>query len=93
MSFALWIICIGLYDTGDGYQMTIFKGASLGGPPRLEGFGHALIRPQVHVNELIYRLVKRGMAQHFVIAPGHISGTLIAWCQLAEITCILEGIL
>jgi len=84
------VTCVSLYDTGQGYRLTAFEGSSLGGPRRVEGFAHAVVRPAVPVSELLPRLVRRGMTQHFAIAPGHVSGILAKWCALSGTEFHLE---
>ena len=85
------VTCVSLYDTGQGYRLTAFEGISLGGPCRLEGFAHAVVRPTVSITELLPRLVRRGLTQHFAIAPSHISGILAKWCMLSGIEFCLEA--
>jgi len=79
------VTCISLYDTGGGYRMTVFEGESLGAPRRIQGFAHAAVRPDVGVVDLLGRLVRRGMTQHFAIAPGRISDVLATWCRLGGV--------
>jgi len=81
---------VSLYDAGHAYRLTAFEGTSLGAPQRLEGYAHAVIRPQVDVRQLLPRLVQRGMTQHFAIAPGRIADILAYWCQLSGIEFYLE---
>ncbi len=76
------VTCVSLYDTGKGYRMTVFEGESLGPPRRLEGWGHAVIRPRVEVVALLARLARRGMTQHFGIVHGSVTSLLRAWCGL-----------
>jgi L-arabinose isomerase len=85
------VTCVSLYDAGHGYRLTAFEGASLGGPRRLEGYAHALVCPDVHVLELLPRLVRRGMTQHFGVVPGRIASVLAKWCTLAGIEFRLEA--
>ncbi len=87
------VTCISLYDAGSKYRMTVFEGESLGGACRLEGFAHALVRPDIPVYDLVAKLVQRGMTQHFAVAPGHISGVLSKWCKLSEVEfCAIPAI-
>ena len=85
------VTCVSLYDAGQAYRLTVFEGTSLGEPLRLEGYAHAVIRPQVDVRQLIPRLVQRGMTQHFAVAPGRIAETLAYWCRLSGIEFSLEA--
>lgn len=84
------VTCISLYDTRQGYRLTAFTGTSLGGPRRIQGFAHALVRPVGSAQDLLVRLVQRGMTQHFAIAPGHLHGVLAKWCRLCGIEFCLE---
>ncbi len=86
------ITAISLYDTGDHYRMTVFEGRSLGGARRLEGFAHALIRPDVPVTTLLPRLVARGLTQHFAVVPGHLVATLTRWCRMSGVECCVENV-
>jgi len=79
------VTCASLYDAGDRYRLTVFEGESLGGERRLQGFAHALVCPDVDVKELLPRLLRRGMTQHFAVAPGRLSGLLAKWCRLSGI--------
>ena len=79
------VTCISLYDTGQGYRLTAFGGVSLGAPRRLQGFAHALVRPEAPVAELLSRLVQRGMTQHLAVVPGRVEGVLGKWCCLSGI--------
>ncbi len=79
------VTCVSLYDAGESYRMTVFEGQSLGPPRRLQGFAHALVRPDVPVAALLPILVSRGMTQHFAIAPGKIAGILEKWCRLSGV--------
>mgnify|MGYP001571461934 CR=1 FL=1 len=79
------VTCVSLYDTGAGYRMTVFEGESVGGPIRLDGFAHALVRLDQPVAPLISRLVERGMMQHFAVARGHLTGVLAKWCRLSGV--------
>jgi L-arabinose isomerase len=79
------VTCLSLYDTGKGYRMVAFRGASLGGPRRVEGFAHALVRPELPVTTLLPRLMRYGMTQHFAVVPGDVAGVLAKWCQLSSI--------
>lgn len=76
------VTCVSLFDTGKGYRMTVFEGESLGPPRRLQGFAHALVRPEVPVETLLSTLVGRGMTQHFAVAPARIGRILEKWCRL-----------
>jgi L-fucose isomerase-like protein len=76
------VTCVSLYDTGAGYRMTVFEGESLGPPRRLDGWGHAVIRPRLQVVELLSRLVRKGMTQHFAIVHGGVTALLRCWCSL-----------
>jgi L-arabinose isomerase len=76
------VTCVSLYDTGQGYRMTVFEGESVGGPRRLDGWAHAVVRPAVGVTDLLTRLVRGGMTQHFAVAPGRLTARLRAWCML-----------
>jgi hypothetical protein len=62
--------------------MTVFEGHSLGPPRRLDGWGHAVIRPRLDVVALLARLARRGMTQHFAIVHGSVTSLLRAWCGL-----------
>jgi L-arabinose isomerase len=85
------VTCVSFYDTGHACRMTVFEGDSLGAPRRLEGFAHALIRPVLHVRQLLPRLVQLGLTQHFAIVPGRCSSTLARWCALSGIEfCLVQ---
>ena len=84
------VTCVSLYDTGRGYCMTVFEGESLGAPRRIAGFAHAAVRPDVPVTELVPRLVRRGMTQHFAVARGRIATVLQIWCAVNGIECCIE---
>ncbi len=76
------VTCVSLYDSGAGYRMTVFEGESLGPPRRLDGWGHAVIRPRLEVVDLLSRLVRRGLTQHFAIVHGSVTALLRRWCSL-----------
>ena len=76
------VTCVSLYDTGAGYRMTVFEGESLGPPRRLDGWGHAVIRPRLEVVDLLSRLVRQGLTQHFAIVHGSVTAVLRRWCNL-----------
>jgi L-arabinose isomerase len=84
------VTCLSLYDTGRGYRMVAFRGQSLGGPRRLQGFAHALVRPELPARVLIPRLLRLGMTQHFAVVPGDVVGVMAKWCQLTGIHFHLE---
>lgn len=79
------VTCVSLYDSESGYRLTTFEGESVGGPKRLQGFAHALVRPVVPVVPLLNRLLRAGLTQHFAVARGHLSGALSQWCRLSGI--------
>jgi L-arabinose isomerase len=85
------VTCLGLHDTGSGYRMIVFEGESLGSPSRLQGFPHALVRPNIPVNDLLRDLVKLGVTQHFAIAQSRISGVLSKWCSIMGVEYIQIG--
>ena len=78
------VTCVSLYDTGQGYRLTAFEGVSLGAPKRIEGYAHAVIRPDAQVGALLEQLLSLGMTQHFCIVPGRVKGALARWCRLAN---------
>lgn len=82
------VSCVGLYDTGTGYRMTLFEGQSLGAPLRLQGFAHALVRPDIPARDLLPRLVRLGLTQHFAIVPGRVAAILEPWCRLQGIAFV-----
>ncbi len=84
------VTCVSLYDTGQGYRLTAFEGLSLGGPRRVQGFAHAVVRPAVPARELLARLVRRGMTQHFAVVPGHVASILEKWCRVSGLECHWE---
>jgi len=84
------VTCVSLYDTGEGYRMTVFEGHSLGPPRRLDGWGHAVIRPRLDVVALLARLARRGMTQHFAIVHGSVTSLLRAWCGLMGVEFCCE---
>jgi len=79
------VTCVSLYDTGQGYRLTAFRGESLGGPRRLQGFAHAIVRPAMPVADLLGRLVRLGMTQHLSVVPGDVIRILGTWCRLRGI--------
>ncbi|MHB0875246.1 MAG: hypothetical protein ACYC5O_04270 [Anaerolineae bacterium] len=79
------VTCVSLYDSEAGYRLTTFEGESVGGPKRLQGFAHALVRPDVPVVPLLHRLLRTGLTQHFAVARGRITGALAQWCRLSGI--------
>jgi hypothetical protein len=70
--------------------MTVFEGHSLGPPRRLDGWGHAVIRPRLDVVALLARLARRGMTQHFAIVHGSVTSLLRAWCGLMGVEFCCE---
>lgn len=84
------VTCVSLYDTGHGYRMVAFEGESLGPPPRIEGFAHASVRPDQPVQELLRRLVRRGLTQHFAVVPSRRISILRHWSQLQNVEFIGE---
>ena len=84
------VTCVSLYDNGQRYSLTAFEGYSVGAPRRLDGFAHAVVRPNLSVRELLPRLVRRGMTQHFAIVPGRVASTLETWCAMTGIEYHLE---
>ena len=70
--------------------MTVFEGNSLGPPRRLEGWGHAVIRPRLDVVTLLSRLVCRGLTQHFAIVQGSVTSVLRKWCALMGVEFCYE---
>jgi L-arabinose isomerase len=76
------VTCVSLYDTGAGYRMTVFEAESLGQPRRLDGWGHAVVRPRLEVVDLLSRLVRQGLTQHFAIVHGSVTAVLRLWCDL-----------
>jgi L-arabinose isomerase len=79
------VTCVSLYDAGTTYRMTVFEGESVGPPRRLQGFAHAMVRPELPVETLLSTFVRRGMTQHFAIAPGRIGTVLEKWCRLSGV--------
>lgn len=79
------VTCVNLYDTGQGYRMTVFEGVSRGGPRRAQGYAHAIVRPDAGVEELVMTLASMGMTQHYGIVPGHVAGALEKWAWLMGI--------
>jgi L-fucose isomerase-like protein len=84
------VTCVSFYDTGAGYRMTVFEGQSLGPPRRLDGWGHAVIRPHLDVVTLLSRLARRGMTQHFAIVHGSVTSLLREWCALMGVEFCYE---
>jgi L-arabinose isomerase len=79
------VTCVSLYDSESGYRLTTFEGESVGGAKRLQGFAHAVVRPEVPAATLLNRLLRAGLTQHFAVARGHVSGALAQWCRLSGI--------
>ena len=84
------VTCVSLYDTGAGYRMTAFEGLSLGPPRRLDGWGHAVVRPNLDVGALLARLTRRGMTQHFASVHGRVTALLRAWCGIRGVEFCYE---
>mgnify|MGYP001567619751 CR=1 FL=1 len=84
------VTCVSLYDTGASYRMTVFEGVSLGPPRRLDGWGHAVVRPRVAAADLLVRLARRGMTQHFAIVHGSATAVLRMWCRLMGVEFCCE---
>jgi len=84
------VTCVSLYDAGDRYRMITFYGASQGEPLRLEGYAHAVVQTEVPVTQLLPRLVRRGLTQHFAVVPGWVAGVLEKWARLAGVEFVLE---
>lgn len=85
------VTCVSLYDTGHGYRLTAFEGESVAGPKKLQGFAHALVRPDIHVDLLLPGLLRLGLTQHFAVAPGRITDILAKWCQVSEVEWVHLG--
>ena len=84
------VTCVNLYDTGAGYRMTVFEGVSVGPPRRLDGYGQAVVRPDLGVVALLERLARLGMMQHFAIVPGRVTTLLRAWCRIMGVEFYFE---
>ena len=84
------VTCVNLYDTGAGYRMTVFEGISVGPPRRLDGYGQAVVRPDLGVIALLERLTRRGMMQHFAIVPGRVTALLRTWCGIMGVEFCYE---
>lgn len=61
-----------LRGTPLGWQAIAFGGESLGGEPRLEGYPHALIRPDVPIELLFKEFARVGTTQHFAMVYGDV---------------------
>ncbi|MGB9674052.1 MAG: hypothetical protein ACPL3P_07920 [Anaerolineales bacterium] len=57
-------------STPSGWQAIAFKGVSLGGEPRLEGYPHAIIRPDVSLYQFFRQCAEVGTTQHFAMTYG-----------------------
>ena len=65
--------------------------ASLGPPRRLDGYGHAVVRPDLGVVALLERLTRRGMMlRHFAIVHGRVTVLLRAWCGIVGVEFCYE---
>ena len=79
------VTCASFYDTGPAHRMVVFSGRSLGGPLRLEAWPHAAVVPEAPVEDLLMRLVRHGLTQHFAVVPGRVAGALEKWSWLAGV--------
>lgn len=65
-----------LRGTPTGWQAIAFGGESLGGNPRLEGYPHALIRPDAALGSLMEVFARIGTTQHFAMVYGDVLGEI-----------------
>ncbi len=67
------------------WQAISLGGEVVDGPPRMEGYPHAVIRPDVNVLEFFRQIAQVGTNQHWIMAYGDIRESLKIWCEMEDI--------
>lgn len=71
--------------TPTGWQAICFAGEVVDMPAWIEGYPHAVIRPDVPVLEFFRQAAEVGTTQHWGMAYGDAISSIRAWCSLAQI--------
>ncbi|HEX7973575.1 MAG TPA: hypothetical protein VF498_04130 [Anaerolineales bacterium] len=72
--------------TPAGWQALSCAGEVVDAPPWIEGYPHAVIRPDLDVLDFFRQVAEAGSTQHWIMAYGDVLPGLRAWCRLAEVT-------
>lgn len=72
--------------TAKGFWQAISLGGEvIDAPPRLEGYPHAVIRPDVSVLEFFRQIAQVGTTQHWIMAYGDVREIIKIWCKMENI--------
>jgi len=66
---------------GEGLKWVAFQGASLAGPPKMDGNSHLLCRLEPPVREFFRRSVESGVSQHWIVVSGRHLQVLAILCE------------
>lgn len=77
--------------TPTGWQAIAASGSSLGGPPRLEGYPHLILRLDTSVAAFLRRCAEVGTTQHFVVTFGEYEREIAALCSWLGIPLLWFG--
>jgi L-fucose isomerase-like protein len=71
--------------TPNGWQTICAGGEVADMPPWIEGYPHAILRPDVEALEFIRQAAEVGTTQHWAIAYGDARAAVRAWCRLENV--------
>ncbi len=74
-----------------GWQAIAAQGSSLGGPPRLEGYPHIILRLDTSVDTFLRGCAEVGTTQHFVLTFGDFSREIKLLCDQLGIPLLWLG--
>jgi hypothetical protein len=71
--------------TPNGWQAITCAGDVVDQPAWIEGYPHAVIRPDVPVLEFLKQAAEVGTTQHWIMGYGDVRAGIRAWCKLGRV--------
>jgi L-fucose isomerase-like protein len=72
--------------TPSGWQAITLSGEVVDQPAWVEGYPHAIIRPDVKVLDVIRQVAEVGSTQHWIMVYGSFEAEIRAWCRLVNVS-------
>jgi L-arabinose isomerase len=72
----------------EGFQFTVLGGESLGGPLRIEGYPHCVIRLDAGVEDFIRSSAMHGVSHHWAVVHGDVRDEIVYLAEMLECACV-----
>jgi L-arabinose isomerase len=82
------VTLVNFISVPEGFQFTVLGGESLGGPLRIEGYPHCVIRLDRGVEDFIRSSAMHGVSHHWAIVHRDVRDEIMYLAEMLGCSCV-----